>query len=392
MEQDNPDLSRAARLGIPLTRRAKLLAQIFDKSFGIAIAGTSGKSTVAAMVATALRSLGMDPTYYGGASLIDQGIVPCLANAVAGKGKFFCAETDESDGSFLEFHPQISVIHNISKDHKSMEELMGLFTRFAAQTRKTLILNADCPLVRSLSLPPIPAVWYGTDATKFPLIIEEESIEGTRLRWKGSFCKVTQPGMHNVSNALAALSVLEQSDIPLDKAAKALESFKGVRRRLELIGKAGDVWVFDDFAHNPAKIEATLSTLQRFFPRVVTVFQLHGYGPARFMAKDLEELFARMLRPEDFLVLPKIYDAGGTADRSIGAQDIARGILEARNGAPVASVPERHEVVDFVSKTAYGKTAVVVMGARDPSLSDLCRQILTSLSSNGRSRRSPLRR
>ena len=134
VEQANPDLARAACFGIPLIRRAKLLAEMFDQRLGIAIAGTSGKSTVAAMIATILSALGMDPTYYGGASLIGEGVIPCLANALSGKGKFFCAETDESDGSLLEFHPKIAVLTNITKDHKSTDELCDLFRRFIRQT------------------------------------------------------------------------------------------------------------------------------------------------------------------------------------------------------------------------------------------------------------------
>ncbi len=384
IETQNLDLARAVALKIPLMRRARLLAQIFDKNLGIAIAGTSGKSTVAAMTATALRKLGLDPTYYAGAALIEDGLLPCLANALAGNSKFFCAETDESDGSFLEFHPKIAVVTNISKDHKSDEELRDLFSRFMAQTQDTLILNADCPVTSTLPLPDKQILWYGTDATRFPLVIQNASVDATRIQWKGIPLTIRSPGLHNVSNALAALSVLETLEIPLADAAKALESYKGIRRRLELVAKVNGICVYDDYAHNPAKIEATLRTLQSFFPRVRAVFQLHGFGPARFMSKDLQELFARMLRPADQLILPKIYDAGGSADRSISAQDVVEGILSIRPKAQAFYTPENVQVVEALAAAAKPGDVIVVMGARDPGLPDLCKSIARSLDGGGK--------
>ncbi len=382
VEKDNPDFVRAAELRIPLVRRAALLARLFDAKFGIAIAGTSGKSTVAAMVATVLDVLGKDATYYGGGALILPGngqATSAIANARSGRGQFFCAETDESDGSFLEFHPQLSVITNITKDHKTLKELLGLFSQFMRQTQSTLVLNADCPVLRGMEIPAKKVVWYGMDPMQFPLEIEQMSAEGTTLRWKNVRCAIFQPGMHNVSNALAALTAAESLDIPLADAAQALGSFHGIRRRMELVGKARGIHVFDDFAHNPAKIEAALTTLQNFFPRVVVVFQIHGFGPARFMKEDLQELFARLLREKDILILPKIYDAGGTAERSICAEDIREGIIKIAPSAQVHSIAGRPSIVDFLKSHAQKDDAIVVMGARDTTLSDLCKSILKSL-------------
>ena len=375
VEKDNTDLAKALEHNIPLVRRAKLVAELFDKRFGIAISGTSGKSTVAGMIATMLRALGMDPTFYGGAGLAGVDGPPALANAMAGGGDFFCAETDESDGSFLEFHPKITVVTNISKDHKSLEEITGLFLRFMEQTEKTLVLNADCPVTRGFKLPAKETIWFGCDAKRFPLVIKQQSIEGTAIEWKGIPCYVRPAGIHNVSNALATLTMAEVLKIPLAEAARGLETYRGIHRRLELVRKTKGIWVFDDFAHNPVKIEATLTTLQSFFPRVLAVFQLHGFGPARAMKEELAQLFSRMLRKDDRLLLPEIYDVGGTADRSIRTEHVVEAILKIRKDAPVLYA-RREEIPDHIGRNAKPGGAVVVMGARDPSLPELCRQII----------------
>ncbi len=381
VESTNPDIARSLKFKIPLIRRAALLAQFFDQRFGIAISGTSGKSTVAAMVATMLRTLGKDPTYYGGAMLIGHESCPALANAYCGTGPYFCAEADESDSSFLEFHPKLSVVTNITKDHKPVEELAVLFSQFLEQTRQILVLNADCPTIQTLRLPDKEILWFGTDTSRFPLTIDHVSFDSTLIHWKGVPCKIMPGGKHNISNALAALTTAEALRIPLADAARALESFQGVRRRMELKGKAGGVFVFDDFAHNPAKIEATLGTLQNFFSRIVVVFQLHGFGPARFMKKDLELLFPRILRREDRLILPDIFDAGGTAERSIHAQDLVEGIKSSQTTSSVRYLPTREEISRCVMKETRPGDAVVVMGARDPSLPQLCEQILRAIES-----------
>ncbi len=382
VETGNPDLERAAQCGVPRLRRAALLAQLFDKKTGIAVSGTSGKSTVTAMITTILKELKLDPTYYGGAALLtgdSMGTIDPLANALHGHGPYFCAETDESDGSFLEFHPKIAVVHNISRDHKPLEELNALFARFIDQTQEGLVLNWDSPAVRAVQSGHKRVLWYGTDTGKFPLEILDRTIEGTRLRWKGHACFVRPAGDHNISNALAALTAAEWLGLSLADACGALEQYRGVQRRLQLAGKPGGVWVFDDFAHNPAKIEATLSTLQRFFARVHVVFQLHGYGPARFMKSELEEMFARALRETDQLILPDIYDAGGTADRSVSAEDLAQGIRGAQSRIHVLNLGQRPAIADHLKETAKSGDAIVVMGARDPSLSDFCREIMNKI-------------
>ena len=185
------------------------------------------------------------------------------------------------------------------------------------------------------------------------------------------------PGLHNVANALAALSVAKACGVPLAEAAAHLGAFSGIRRRLEVVGTANGITVIDDFAHNPDKIAATLETMHAFPGRLLLMFQPHGYGPIRLMRNELVACFANGLRDEDVLVMPEPVYFGGTVDRSVGSRDII-GDIE-RRGRKAFAFPDRAACGDALVELARPGDRIVVMGARDDSLSQFARELLERL-------------
>jgi UDP-N-acetylmuramate--alanine ligase len=185
------------------------------------------------------------------------------------------------------------------------------------------------------------------------------------------------PGLHNVANALAALSVAKACGVSLAEAAAYLGEFSGIRRRLEVVGTANEITVIDDFAHNPDKISATLETLHAFPGRLLVMFQPHGYEPIRIMREVLVNCFVRGLHDEDVLVMPEPVYFGGTVDRSVGSRDIIREIE--RQGRKAFAFPDRSTCGNTLVKLARPNDRIVIMGARDDSLSQFAHELLRRL-------------
>ena len=297
VEDSIPDVAAAKAQGIPIYKRAELLAEIFNESeTGISVAGTSGKSTVTGMIATILAETGYDPTVMNGGMICNfmvQGH-DGLANMRVGKGDAFVTETDESDGSIALYNPAVAVLNNVALDHKTMEELDKLFGDFVARASRAVILNYDDARVRgfsqrarapiySFSLTDSTATLYAVDFKSAASSISFSVVED------GQSYPVTLnvPGQHNVANALSALCSARAVGIPMEKAVKALAQFTGIKRRLEIIGEKKGITVIDDFGHNPDKISATLKTLKEFRGRLIVIFQPHGFGPLKLMSAML---------------------------------------------------------------------------------------------------------
>ncbi|HEY4114797.1 MAG TPA: cyanophycin synthetase, partial [Rhizomicrobium sp.] len=189
------------------------------------------------------------------------------------------------------------------------------------------------------------------------------------------------PGAHNVANALAALAAAKALGIPLQEAARALERFEGIRRRLELVGTASGVTVIDDFAHNPDKIAATLATLHAFSGRLLITFQPHGYGPLKKMRNEFIEVFARDLGPDDVLLMPEPVYYGGTTDKSVSSEDIAAGIRTA--GRHAITLPARADCGEKLLQLARSGDRIVIMGARDDTLAIFANDLLSTIKSRG---------
>jgi UDP-N-acetylmuramate--alanine ligase len=385
VEETVPDVQAARRIGAAVTTRARLLAELFNSSaLGVGVAGTSGKSTTVGMLGWILHRAGKSPTIMNGADMknfVDVGSP--FASARIGEGEVFVSEVDESDGSITHFEPRVAVVNNISLDHKSLDELRTLFRGFIAKAQ-TVVLNLDNAETAALlvDLRPGQAVTYSLSSEQAHLVasLPVQSPTGTvfqaKARETGETVEVglKVPGLHNVANALAAMSAAKACGVPLAAAAAHLGEFSGIRRRLEVVGTANEITVVDDFAHNPDKISATLETLHAFPGRLLLMFQPHGYGPIRLMRDALVSCFARGLRDEDVLVMPEPVYFGGTVNRSVGSDDIVCEIQ--RCGRKAFAFPDRVACGDMLVRLARRGDRIVVMGARDDSLSKFASELL----------------
>ena len=388
VEETVSDVQAARRIGAAVITRAKLLAELFNSAaLSVGVAGTSGKSTTVGMLGWILHRAGKNPTIMNGADMknfID--VASPFASARIGDDEVFVSELDESDGSIALFEPRVAVVNNISLDHKSMDELRTIFRAFVAKAQ-TVVLNLDNSETAALlsGLKPGQAITYSLNSPQAHLLASTpvRSLAGIRFSVKaretGEVVEVDLkvPGLHNVANALAALSAAQVCGVPLTAAAAHLGEFSGIRRRLEVVGTSNEITVIDDFAHNPDKISATLETLHAFPGRLLLMFQPHGYGPIRLMRDGFVGCFANGLRDEDVLVMPEPVYFGGTVDRSVGSNDLVYEIQ--RHGRKAFAFPDRGACGDMLVRLAHHGDRVVVMGARDDSLSQFAHELLRRL-------------
>lgn len=385
VEASVPDMVRAAELGCPRLTRAQLNAQLFNAArHSIGVAGTSGKSTVTGMIAWILHSLDRDPTVMNGAVMKNFATPDApFASALVGGDDIYVSEVDESDGSIALYSPHVAVLNNVSLDHKSLEELRTLFGDFAGKARRTVVNVGDAEsaaLAMALDASRTMTFAIEGDADLSARNLQPEAFAiGFDLMTRDATLPVRLgvPGAHNVANALAALGAVVATGIPLDEAVRAIAGFTGLRRRFELVGTANGIAVIDDFGHNPDKIGATLDTLHTFPGRVLALFQPHGYGPLKVMRGELVAMFVDKLGSDDLLVLPDPVYQGGTVNREVTSADIVTDIAAAGRGA--RHIPDRAAAAAHLVAQARPGDRIVVMGARDDTLSLLAADMLTGL-------------
>ena len=387
VEPTIPDVQTALRLGLQTVRRAELLAELFNHAHQrIAIGGTSGKSTTTGMVGWILHACGRSPTIMNGAVMKNfVGPQNPFASARVGTDSSFISEVDESDGSIALYNPHIAVVTNISLDHKPLPELRDLFRNFLSRA-ETSVINFDNDEVRALldqfknlisfSLHDAAATLSATS------IVPAQTHVDFALTDRGSpktyRCRIGQPGKHNVANALAAIAAARAADVGLGEACDAISGFTGIKRRFENLGNKHGITVIDDFGHNPDKIAATLNTLHAFPGRLIIMFQPHGYGPLRLMRNELIDCFSNHLSNDDMLIMPDPAYYGGTAIRTVGSQDIIEAIQ--LRGKSATYCEQRVDCLPIITRTAKPGDRIIVMGARDDTLSEFAQQILSSIS------------
>ena len=388
VEDSVPDVAAARRIGARRMSRPEALAGLFNAApQRIGVAGTSGKSTVTGMIAWILHCAGRDPTVVNGAVMNNfAGPDDPFASALAGSGDTVVSEIDESDGSIALFDPTVAVLTNISEDHKTIDELRGLFGNFANDADRA-VLNSDDPEVRSIgrSLGAGRQIRFRLKDRSADLFADrlEPTPDGIGFRLfaeglpNGQPFGLQVPGVHNVSNALAAIGAALACGVPAAEAAGHLNGFAGLRRRLETVGRAGGVTVIDDFGHNPDKIAATLDTLHDFPGRLLILFQPHGFGPLRKMRTGFIDMFARKLGTEDVLLMPEPVYFGGTVTRDISSRDIVLAVAAA--GRQAEAHERRSDCGDRLLELAEPGDRIVVMGARDDTLTEFARELLTRL-------------
>ncbi|MEO6248599.1 MAG: Mur ligase family protein [Sphingomicrobium sp.] len=391
VEETIPDVVRAMELSLAHLTRPQLLCQLMNAAAtSVAIGGTSGKSTVTGMIGWILHSVHRRPTVMNGA-VMKNFVSPeaPFASALVGDSELFVGEVDESDGSIALYRPTVAVLTNVSLDHHSMDALRTLFGGFLAVAGRAVI-NLDDPEARMLAdeVPADRLFGYGFDspAAAFSGRNLELLADGATFtldhRGEQHAVRIAMPGRHNASNALAALAAVAALGIPLGDAVAAIGSFAGLRRRLETVGTAGGVTVIDDFAHNPDKIAATLATLTAQPGRLLIMFQPHGFGPLAKMGEELAQTFASGLREGDQLFLPDPVYQGGTVDRGRGSDWLAGAVRSA--GGDAMHIPERSAVAEALLGTALFGDRIVVMGARDDTLSEFATGLVARLGIKGR--------
>ncbi|MED5538707.1 MAG: Mur ligase family protein [Pseudomonadota bacterium] len=386
VEETVPDIGAARRVGAAIKTRPELLSELFNAApTSIGVAGTSGKSTITGMIAWILHQTGRDPTVMNGAVMKNFADADHpFASALIGGSDLFVSEVDESDGSIARYDPTVAVVSNISLDHKSMEELRDLFGGFV-QRAATAVLNLDNPETAALAqeLPPGKAITFALGEETADLSAHDLQPQPTGMRfrliegWSEFDVRLNVPGAHNVANALAALGAVKALGVSTAEAVKALESFAGIRRRMEVVGAVNAVTVIDDFAHNPDKIAATLKTLHAFDGRLLILFQPHGFGPLKLMRREFIDGFVGLMREDDVLLMPEPVYYGGTTDRSVGSEAVAEGVREA--GRQAEALPDRAACGDRIVEMARPGDRVLVMGARDDTLSSFAADLLERL-------------
>lgn len=379
VEAETPEVRAARALGIERVPRPALLAEVVDAGRpGVAISGTSGKSTITGMVGWLTREAGLPATVLGGAALAGEGGTGCfLPGAADGP---VAAEACESDGTLTGYHAALGLIHNISRDHGEVETLLPQFETFAKRCGR-LLVNAASPeaaeVGRAVGARTYGAV-PGADARLEIASVGPDRASGALHLPGGPLAlDVPQPGRHNLENgAAAALIALELGLSPATVTA-LLARFPGVARRFEVIAVTpGGIRVVDDYAHNGEKLRAAITTAQAGADRVLAVFQPHGFGPARFLRPELREMMPRVLRPQDRLCYAEIFYAGGTVARDISSRMLAEDLPAALE---CGYAPDHPAVVDWLRAQARPGDTVLIMGARDPELPALARAAAAAL-------------
>jgi UDP-N-acetylmuramate--alanine ligase len=307
------------------------------------------------MVGWILDRAGLDPYVVNGAPVINWQENDTIGNARCGNGDLWVIEADESDRSLLNYHPEYAVVTNMSADHFNLADTVELFKKFSANVHGRII--------------------GALDGSQYLAGVEPEvTAASSRFIYKGVEFELPLPGKHNVEDAMHAALLCELVGVPIEDSAAALKSFKGIHRRLEVVGVGGGVTVIDDYGHNPAKIAAAWKAVVPFSRRGIVIWRPHGFGPLRSMLDDLTDTFSELCGKDDLLLLLPVYDAGGTADRSINVEVLIDKLLERH--VPVCRIASHDEAVRVVSAKAESGDVVIVMGARDPQLSQLARRIL----------------
>ncbi|MCL1909453.1 MAG: Mur ligase domain-containing protein [Kiritimatiellaeota bacterium] len=360
IENDNPDVVAALAAGIPIIHRSIALAEAITGKRLIAIAGTCGKSTITGMVGHILAHAGFSPTVVNGAPTVAEASCLRTGSVLRGTGALAVIEVDESDKSLLNFTPEFSLVSNSSPDHFTQSETDSLFDTFLAKTTGAYIDGRQLP---PFSLKISLRDW-GSDFT-------HENIRFT----------LNIPGRHNAVNAWQAARLAQLVGVPLQTSADALAKFRGIKRRMELIGTTPDgTRVIDEYAHNTEKIRAALLALQPLSPQIIALWRPHGYGPLASMMDALETMFAETLRPSDTLILPPVFDAGGTARRDVQS-DILAARLAAR-GCDAVFVPDyataQTRIQERVGRRRLAEPSaiILIMGARDPDLPVFAQKLL----------------
>jgi UDP-N-acetylmuramate--alanine ligase len=369
VKSNNPEVQEARARGIPVIPRAEMLGELMRMKYGVAVAGSHGKTTTTSLIATTLRAAHLDPTAVIGGKLNSLG-----SNARLGQGEILVAEADESDGSFLRLSPTVAVVTNIDAEHLdhygSLDVLRRTFVDFINKVPfyGLAVLCLDHPEVQSI-LPLVEKrhVTYGlspqADYRATNVSFQKLTSRFTVVRREEVLGEVTlaMPGAHNVLNSLAVLAVSDFLGVGFETYRSALAGFEGVGRRFTVRGEARNVMVVDDYGHHPAEVRATLAGARTGFDRrVVVVFQPHRYTRTR----DLLSEFARSFNDADLVVVTDVYAAGEEPIAGANSESLVRSMRD-HGHKGVHYVPRRADAIDTLKPLVVDGDIVITLGAGD---------------------------
>ncbi|MCX7905094.1 MAG: Mur ligase family protein [Elusimicrobiales bacterium] len=366
IENENTEYKKAKEEKIKMIHRSELLNHYVNRYKTIAVGGTSGKTTLTALIWHIFNTLSLKPLLINGGyllSLMEKGLI---GNAYYDNGDILVIEADESDATIEKYHPQKAIIHNITKDHKTIEELEKIFLRFALNS-ETVYINEDEPLVYSLYQKiQKKAKLYGKNSANLKIL--KIHLSNSKFNAYGQEFNLPLGGLHNIYNAIAAIRISLDEGINIKDIAYAVSTFKGTFRRFNIIGEINGIKVIDDYAHNPHKILATLTHCIETSPnnRLIVIYQPHGFAPTRMFKNDLIEIFSKKLRINDILIMPEIYYAGGSVNKDISSLDIIKEVKKEKKHAYYFD--NRNEIINFISNISHEEDIIIVFGARDPTL------------------------
>lgn len=373
IRQDNPELLKARELGIPIVHRSKKLAELVNKAKGITIAGTHGKTSTSSMSAAMLESAGKHPSFVVG------GIVNGFSNnAGHGKSEWFVIEADESDGSLVEYRPEIAVLTNVEMDHidyfKSQEQLDNVFLTYINNIRPggTFIYCVDDPgvnnLLTKISSTTVKMVSYGLDNNaklQAKNLTFEALTSSFDVYLDGNIlgnAKINVPGQHNVLNSLAVLAIGLETGLSFEEIVEGLKSYHGVQRRFQVIEKTNDFLVVDDYAHHPSEIRVTLAAARNAHKnRIISVFQPHRYSRTQSFWKEFGESFDNA----DEVIIAGIYPAGEDPIPEVSSQLIVDRLTQLRPASSVHQVNGIDEIQKFIVQKLQPNDLIITLGAGD---------------------------
>jgi len=392
IEDTVPDIVEARRLGVAELHRSDLLAELFNARSGIAVGGTAGKTSVSTMLSYFLDATGRSPSFVIG------GVTKNFnASSRFGKSEYFVIESDESDGTIVKYKPQVAIITNISREHKELDELFRLFTVFVSNVKPggKALFNVSCEnaarLYRELS---VQKREFGFKTINFEYSKNVKDYDcdylvgnvklsprGSSFELNGVRFDTTVIGLHNVENIACAAAAAAETGVSLEDIATVIPGYRGVSRRLEVVGQSGEVSVIDDYAHNPHEVECAISAVKIFNKPLIAVYQPHGFGPTSFTRHELCDAF-RGVGKDDSVFISEVYYGGGTVNRNVTSTDIVDEIRKKLLLENVYYSPDLNSLADSVAEKIVSDPEkpyiVLVMGARN--VNEICPKVLDKIS------------
>lgn len=368
--EDNVERIAAQKQNIPILHRSQMLARLMDEKKGIAVAGAHGKTTTSSMIALVMDMCQLDPTYIIGGELMNVG-----SNAKAGEGEYVVAEADESDGSFLQYHPSLAIVTNIEADHLEnydgdFNNLKNAYAQFLSQVKPggKAIVCYDDEYVRELA-PSIRSemITYGIDhpaeytARDIVLGDRKISFEIYHHDERLGRMELSVPGRHNVYNALATFIVCSLAGLTFNDIAAAIKQYRGTKRRFQVLGEVAGRLVIDDYAHHPTEIHATITAAKATGKRIIAIFQPQRYSRTFFLL----EPFSRAFGEADEVIITDIYSpAGEKKINGVSSEKLVE-MIRKNSNPNVRHLPSKDDVLTYLLSTAQEGDLILTMGAGD---------------------------